>query len=110
MVATVFVGGRFESYTTHQILLRLPSGQRQSLDKASHYVSQVRILPVVPNSRYTMYYYLNNKQYLVYVNTSCIRCKIYKSFYEAGRVSFLLSGYKTSERQWKNIQRFSKLM
>lgn len=36
--------------------------------------------------------------------------KIYKSFYEAGRVSFLLSGYKTSERQWKNIQRFSKLM
>lgn len=29
---------------------------------------------------------------------------------DSGRVSFMLSGYTTTERQWKNIEKFSKII
>lgn len=57
-----------------------------------------------------MYKYLNKYQSYILINKYCKKCRIYKSFMDSGRVSFMLSGYTTTERQWKNIEKFSKII
>lgn len=34
----------------------------------------------------------------------------YENLLNSGRASFELSGYRTTERQWENLKKFSKLL
>lgn len=36
--------------------------------------------------------------------------KVSDSLKDSGRTSFELSGYKTTEKQWENLDKFSKLI
>jgi len=57
-----------------------------------------------------MYKCVSQKQNFVFVLKECRQCRIRESFINSGRVSFMLSGKPTTQRQWDNIGRFAKLL